>query len=95
MPAMRVILDTRTTTLPASSPSPGASPTPARTIHVWPAAATRDVPTDKDWADVERIYPKAQVEKMKQDTARFGIGYLGWRAGITAPGEWIYFIEGD
>jgi hypothetical protein len=53
------------------------------------------VPTDQDWADLEHIYSKAQVDKMRQDTARFGIGYLGWRAGITGPGDWIYFIEGD
>jgi hypothetical protein len=88
------------TTLPATLPSPGStSPNPnlsgGKTIYVWPAAATKDVPTDEDWAELERIYPKDQVAKMKEDTARFGIGYLGWRAGITAPGDWIYFIEGD
>jgi hypothetical protein len=83
-----------TTTLPASSPTPQAIPSPS-TIYVWPAAATRDVPTDSDWAALERVYPKEQVQKMRDDTARFGIGYLGWRTGITAAGTWIYFIEGD
>jgi hypothetical protein len=84
-----------TTTIPASSPSPGSTPAAARTIYVWPTAATKDVPSDRDWAELERIYPKEQVEKMKEDTARFGIGYLAWRAGITTSGDWIYFIEGD
>lgn len=86
------------TVLPATLPSPGTSPNPnlteSKTIYVWPAAATKDVPTEEDWAEVEGIYPK-EVAKMKEDTAKFGIGYLGWRAGITAPGNWIYFIEGD
>jgi hypothetical protein len=83
------------TELPPSSPEPGETPGAARTIHVWPTAATKDVPSESDWAELEKVYPREQVAKMKEDTARFGIGYLGWRAGITAPGEWIYFIEGD
>jgi hypothetical protein len=88
------------TSLPAVLPSPGAaSPNPnltgGKTIYVWPMAATKDVPADEDWVELERIYPKEQVAKMKEDSAKFGIGYLGWRAGITAPGNWIYFIEGD
>jgi hypothetical protein len=88
-----------TTELPPPEGDPGATsrPTPAasRTLYVWPAAATKEVPTDQDWAEIESIYPRDQVARMKQDTAKFGIGYLGWRAGITAPGDWIYFIEGD
>jgi hypothetical protein len=88
------------TVVPATLPSPGStSPNPNlsgdKTIYAWPAAATKDVPSEEDWAELERIYPKEQVAKMKEDAAKFGIGYLGWRVGITAPGNWIYFIEGD
>ena len=32
---------------------------------------------------------------MKEDTKKLGIGYLGYRAGITASGDWIYFVAGD
>jgi hypothetical protein len=82
---------------PETTPAAAASPTPAgsRTVYAWPSAATRDVPTDSDWAELERVYPKDQVARMKQDSAKFGIGYLGWRAGIRAAGDWIYFVEGD
>ena len=80
-----------TTPAAAASPAPAGSPT----AYAWPSAATRDVPTGSDWAELERVYPKDQVARMKQDSAKFGIGYLGWRAGITAAGDWIYFVEGD
>jgi hypothetical protein len=77
-----------TTDLPAADGS-------SQTLYVWPAAATKEVPTEEDWAAVESIYPAEVVARMKEDTRSMGIGYLGYRAGITAEGDWIYFVAGD
>jgi hypothetical protein len=28
-------------------------------------------------------------------TRRYGLGYLGWRAGFEPDGTWAFFVAGD
>lgn len=65
------------------------------TIYVWPAAATRDVPTDEDWEALAQVLPEEAVSQMRQESETLGIGYLYYRIGITQDGDWIYFVAGD
>lgn len=61
--------------------------------YEWPSAFTFD-----DWADV----PEADREALRplygdEDFSfyeQFG-GYIGYRVGITADGEWLFFVAGD
>lgn len=59
-------------------------------FHVWPSAH-RLRPTERDWQALRTLYTPAQIEQMKHG----GIGYIGYRAGITPAGDWVYFISGD
>jgi hypothetical protein len=83
--------------LPGPEASLGTSPGPglSGTAYVWPSAHAREVPTDGDWGELERVYPREEVARMKENSRKMGIGYLGWRVGIMASGDWIYFIQGD
>lgn len=67
-------------------------PSPAEDIYVWPAVAAGD-PGDDRWAEVAEagLYTAAELDAMR----RGGSGYLGYRAGITAAGEWTFFVAGD
>lgn len=69
-----------------------AGPNPAEDIYVWPAVAAGD-PGDDAWAEVAEagLYTAAELDAMRTG----GSGYLGYRAGITAAGEWIFFVAGD
>jgi len=58
--------------------------------YVWPAAH-RVHPTAADWAELTPLYSRAEVARMR----RSGIGYSGWRVGITPQGDWQYFVSGD
>jgi hypothetical protein len=58
-------------------------------IFAWPSAFSSN-PTDEDWAAVEVLYSEEEIAQMKQ----FG-GYIGYRIGITAQGDWIFFVAGD
>lgn len=67
-------------------------PTPSgdeRIIYAWPSVQCADR-TDEDWDALEDLYSKKQVRQMRE----FDL-YLGYRAGITEDGDWIYFIAGD
>ena len=59
-------------------------------FYVWPSAH-RENPTERDWRALRTLYTAAQIERMK----RGGTGYLGYRVGITAGGDWQYFVAGD
>ena len=37
------------------------------------------------------LYP---IEELRQQFEIVG-GYVGWRTGIAADGEWLFFVEGD
>ena len=58
--------------------------------YVWPAAH-RVHPTAADWAELTPLYSRAEVARMR----RSGIGYSGWRVGITPRGDWQFFVTGD
>ncbi|MGH9053703.1 MAG: hypothetical protein ACRDWX_11930, partial [Acidimicrobiia bacterium] len=58
-------------------------------IYAWPSAFSAN-PTDEDWTAVEVLYSEEEIAQMKQ----FG-GYTGYRIGITAEGDWIFFVAGD
>lgn len=62
-------------------------------IYVWPAASTyetwEEIPTD-DLEALLSIYTAEELEGI----ALFG-SYAGWRLGITADGEWTFFLAGD
>ena len=58
--------------------------------YTWPPAH-RERPTARDWQALRTLYPAALIERMR----RGGSGYLGYRVGITAAGDWQYFVAGD
>lgn len=59
--------------------------------YSWPAAY-QDSPSAADWRELIEagIYTRSEVRRMKQ----FG-SYIGYRAGITRSGDWIFFVAGD
>jgi hypothetical protein len=59
-------------------------------FYVWPRAHRLNA-SASDWAALRVLYPQVQIEAMR----RSGIGYLGYRVGITPAGDWQYFIAGD
>ncbi len=63
------------------------------TYYVWPAAfayhSWEEVPQAERDALLD-IYGAADLQVF----AEFG-GYVGYRLGITADGEWLYFVAGD
>ena len=58
-------------------------------LYFWPSAFG-DNPTDEQWKEVASLYSDAEIQAMKD----FG-GYVGYRAGITADGTWLFFVAGD
>jgi hypothetical protein len=64
-------------------------------LYVWPSTFGVEAPTAEDWKAIDGVYAPEEIARMQADTERFGIGYLGYRAGITGSGDWIYFIAGD
>jgi hypothetical protein len=63
------------------------------TLYVWPAAFTYP-----DWASVPTADRDALRPYYSDDDlaafAQFG-SYTGFRVGITAAGDWLYFVAGD
>lgn len=59
-------------------------------LYVWPRAHRADA-TAADWRALRPLYTAAQIEQMR----RAGIGYLGYRIGITPSGDWQSFVAGD
>ena len=63
------------------------------TQYVWPAAFGYD-----GWSDV----PEGEREQLRDvygdeelaSFEQFG-SYIGWRVGVTADGDWLFFVEGD
>jgi hypothetical protein len=60
----------------------------SRGIYTWPFAFDQ---TPEELTDYER----GLLEPLGQAGAFAGENYLGWRAGITPDGRWIFFIAGD
>jgi hypothetical protein len=59
-------------------------------FYVWPRAHRLN-PSARDWQALRVLYTQAQIDAMR----RSGVGYLGYRVGITPAGDWQYFIAGD
>jgi len=61
-------------------------------IHAWPAAHGEGA-TDDDWRAVvdAGLLTESEADAMRAQ----GSGYLGWRVGIAADGEWLFFVAGD
>ena len=68
----------------------GPSFADAEETYVWPAAAGG---TEGDWSALSEagIYTDEELDAMHLG----GTGYLGYRLGITAGGDWIFFVAGD
>ena len=62
---------------------------PARDHHRWPAAAGEN-PLTSDWDALLRIYGDDQVNGWRSEG-----NFTGYRVGIDAAGEWVYFVAGD
>jgi hypothetical protein len=67
-------------------------PTIVDHTYIWPFAYDRD-PAGLT-ADEREILSAAATEAEIDQWAEFG-HYLGWRAGINARGEWVFFVAGD
>jgi hypothetical protein len=59
-------------------------------FYSWPSAHQRR-PKERDWRALRTLYTERQIAAMR----RGGIGYLGYRAGFTASGDWQFFVAGD
>lgn len=62
-------------------------------IYVWPAALTYeswDEVTEEELDELARIHSEGELDLFAQSGA-----YLGWRVGIDANGNWLYFVAGD
>jgi hypothetical protein len=70
----------------------GLPPTLQRGVYVWPFAFDRQA---NELTDHERDLLASVGGADLSDDFADGGGYLGWRAGIEADGDWIFFIAGD
>lgn len=61
------------------------------TVYVWPSAFADDA-TDADWQAVVDAGLTTEDEAERMGGAE---GYTGYRLGITADGEWVFFVAGD
>lgn len=59
-------------------------------LYVWPRAAVDE--SEENWEELidAGLHDRAEVEQMREDNA-----YYGYRVGIVADGDWIYFVAGD
>jgi hypothetical protein len=63
----------------------------SRGIYVWPWAYTVASASDLSEHERELLAPLGPPSRLfVEDT-----GYLGWRAGITPDGTWVFFVAGD
>jgi hypothetical protein len=58
--------------------------------YAWPSAY-RLRPGQADWNALLTVYSRAEVNRFR----RSGIGYSGYRAGISKSGDWQFFVAGD
>ncbi|MGH3441696.1 MAG: hypothetical protein ACRDUY_06570 [Nitriliruptorales bacterium] len=56
---------------------------------MWPRAQSEDA-TDADRQDLYDLFGEETVDGWYADGM-----YLGWRLGITAEGDWQFFVAGD
>jgi hypothetical protein len=63
-------------------------------MYVWPSAAAFDGPWDELPETDRQALLSLYTDEDLQSFADFG-GYLGYRIGITAGGDWSFFVAGD
>lgn len=63
-------------------------------LYVWPSAAAFDGPWDELPEADRQALLSLYTEEDLQSFADFG-GYYGYRIGITASGDWSFFVAGD
>ncbi|MGH9182409.1 MAG: hypothetical protein ACRDZ9_01060 [Acidimicrobiales bacterium] len=66
---------------------------PGTTQYLWPSAYAFESWEAVPEADREALKPLYGEEDLA-DFASFG-GYIGYRVGITAAGDWAFFVAGD
>src|SRR5918996_2379503 len=57
-------------------------------VYTWPSAAGAREP-DQDWESLEAVFTEEEIDSWR----RFG-AYIGYRVGITASGEWAFYVAG-
>jgi len=62
-------------------------------LYVWPAAFAYDRWEDVPPEYIDELTAIYTAEELDQ-IAGFG-SYAGWRTGITADGNWVFFVAGD
>lgn len=60
-------------------------------IYVWPFAYSLTSPSDLTPYERSLLAPLGELDTLFVP----GTGYLGWRAGITPEGSWVFFVAGD
>src|ERR671918_1201980 len=58
-------------------------------FYTWPSAAGARA-TDEDWESLEAVFTEEEIDSWR----RFG-AYIGYRVGITASGDWAFYVAGD
>jgi hypothetical protein len=71
----------------------GTRQTDGATQYVWPAAFSYDTWAQIPEGEREALEAVYSAEELEQFAAAGS--YIGWRVGITAEGDWIFFVAGD
>jgi hypothetical protein len=58
-------------------------------FYTWPSAAGAGA-TDEDWESLGTVFTEEEIAQWR----RFG-AYIGYRVGITAGGDWAFYVAGD
>jgi hypothetical protein len=58
-------------------------------FYTWPSAAGARA-TDEAWESLKAVFTEEEIDQWR----RFG-AYLGYRVGITAGGDWAFYVAGD
>ncbi len=66
-------------------------PVLTRGIYVWPWAYTVEKAADLSEHERELLAPLGPPARLFVG----GTGYLGWRAGISPDGTWVFYVAGD
>jgi hypothetical protein len=63
----------------------------SRGIYFWPWAFTLESSADLSRHERALLFPLGSLDRLFAP----GTGYIGWRAGIDAEGNWVFFVAGD
>ena len=62
--------------------------------YVWPFVYSAEDLSALSQHEIELLQPVLEPGELEAN-AESGIGWLGWRAGITPDGRWEFFVAGD